>query len=103
MIFGSFESLKSAWKLRMARCVRLCIANTTEFAEVLYYFKCRIGAEVKAFALVILFYPPDAHLLKDSEWTVWSAAHMGLDGLRVVEMLYYFKCRIGALTDTKRT
>ncbi|KAJ7482038.1 hypothetical protein B0H11DRAFT_1702963, partial [Mycena galericulata] len=57
-----------------------------EFAEVLYYFKCRIGAEVKAFALVILFYPPDAHLLKDSEWTVWSAAHMGLDGLRVVEI-----------------
>jgi hypothetical protein len=66
---------------------QLSLENKTEFAEVLYYFKCHIGAEVKAFTLVILFSPSDMDLLvdSDSEWTVWSVVHMGAEGLRAVD------------------
>ncbi|KAJ7130449.1 hypothetical protein C8R44DRAFT_613768 [Mycena epipterygia] len=74
------EKLKEPGKLRMARC------NTTEFAEVLFYFKFKIGEDIRVFALVILFSPPDRALLEDSEWTVWSAVHLGVEGLRVVEV-----------------
>lgn len=35
---------------------------------------------------MILFSPPDRALLEDSEWTIWSAVHMGVNGLRVVDI-----------------
>ncbi|KAJ6533735.1 hypothetical protein DFH09DRAFT_895457, partial [Mycena vulgaris] len=57
-----------------------------EFAEILYFFKFKIGTKVHAFALVILFSSPDFDLLKDSEYVVWSAVHMGVNGLRVVDV-----------------
>jgi hypothetical protein len=60
--------------------------NATEFAEVLFYFKFAIGEQIRAFALVILFGRPDQALLQDSEYTIWSAVHLGVEGLQVVEV-----------------
>ncbi|KAJ7911878.1 hypothetical protein B0H13DRAFT_1875354 [Mycena leptocephala] len=60
----------------------LNLKNKTEFAELLYFFKFKIGTKVQAFALVILFSPPDFDLLKDSDYVVWSAVHMGVEGLQ---------------------
>ncbi|KAJ6550878.1 hypothetical protein DFH09DRAFT_892146, partial [Mycena vulgaris] len=80
------EMLKPPDKLRRARCARLSLENKTEFAEILYFFKFKIGTKVHAFALVILFSSPDFDLLKDSEYVVWSAVHMGVEGLRVVDV-----------------
>ena len=56
-----------------------------EFAEVQYFFKMRTTAGDKGYAMVSIYSPPDAYLLKESYGAVYSCWYRGDADLRVIE------------------
>ncbi len=63
---------------------QLTANGKTEFAEVLYYFQLRFEHTRYTLALVSIYSPPDAELLRESSETVYSCEHQGDTGLRAV-------------------
>jgi hypothetical protein len=52
---------------------------------VQFYFNALISGLHCTLALVLLYSQPDADLLQESSWTVWSMKVLGNEGLQVVD------------------
>ncbi|KAF8897773.1 hypothetical protein BD779DRAFT_1667694 [Infundibulicybe gibba] len=83
------ESLRAHRKVRMARNVKIAFDNgTLQYGEVQYFFRAFIqaGSLPKSLALVSLYSPPDAELLRRSNNTIWACRYQGMDSLHVIDV-----------------
>lgn len=60
--------------------------DVIRFAEVKYYFTKTLGDELRAFALVSLYSPPNEFILRMSHTTLVVCRYQGEEVLRVVDV-----------------
>ncbi|KAF5386899.1 hypothetical protein D9615_001883 [Tricholomella constricta] len=79
------ENTKSLDKLRRSRCVKVSINGDITFADVEFYFNAIVGGTRRHLTLVSRYGLPDNTLFRESFYTVWSIAKLGIEGLSVIE------------------
>ncbi|KAA1473446.1 hypothetical protein DENSPDRAFT_779875 [Dentipellis sp. KUC8613] len=80
------ENLKPISQVRMARNVKMKLNAEWHFGEVQYYFCLHINQKIVPLAMVSMYGPPDADLLKLSSHTVWSCQYQGQSAMKVVHV-----------------
>ncbi|KAG6808925.1 hypothetical protein H0H92_002347 [Tricholoma furcatifolium] len=80
------ECRKPLSSLRMARNIKLNYHGTLEFGEVQYYFQVEFGSGIRALAVVALYSRPNAGLLKESSYTLWTCKKVGHERIIVIDV-----------------
>lgn len=66
--------------------------ETTQYGEVQFFFRAKLGNEIKACALVSVYGPPDEDLLHESSHALWLCHYNGNETLKVIDIKQIATC-----------
>ncbi|KAF8064082.1 hypothetical protein FPV67DRAFT_1419918 [Lyophyllum atratum] len=77
---------RSRQSLRKTCMIKVSDAESSDFAEVQYYFRLRFGDVVHTLAVISVFAPPDRGLFERSCQTVYACRYLGNTSLKVIHV-----------------